>query len=77
MTCFALCGSIQGAELSDEQSVKPGINDNFLAADLDVSQWVERFEREGREVYDHRLKIIETIGIKQGGCAQSDQEKSL
>lgn len=53
-------------DLSEEKSVKPGVNDNFLAADLDVSQWVERFESEGREVYALRNKVIETIGIKPG-----------
>jgi ubiquinone/menaquinone biosynthesis C-methylase UbiE len=53
-------------DLSSEKSVKPGVNDNFLAADLDVSQWVERFESEGREVYALRNKVVETIGIKAG-----------
>lgn len=53
-------------DLSEEKSVKPGVNDNFLAADLDVSQWVERFETEGREVYALRHKVVETIGIKPG-----------
>ena len=47
---LAMAGTISAQEFAEEQSVKPGVNDNFLATDLDVSQWVERFEREGREV---------------------------
>ena len=53
-------------ELTEEKSVKPGVNYNFLAAYLDVSQWVERFEREGREVYDHRMAVLKAIDLKPG-----------
>lgn len=49
---------------AQEQSVKPGINDSFQ--DPNASQYVERFEREGREVYDQRDKIIEACEIKPG-----------
>ena len=49
---------------AQEKSVRPGINDSFK--DADVSQFVERFEREGREVYDHRHRIIEACDIKPG-----------
>ncbi len=58
--------TLPGQELTEEKNVKPGINDNFLAADLDVSQWVERFESEGREVYDHRMEVLKAIGLKPG-----------
>lgn len=49
-----------------EESVNPGINANYLAPDLDPSKWVERFEREGREVYDHRSRIVETLDLRPG-----------
>lgn len=49
-----------------EASVKPGINESFLRDDVDVERWVERFEREGREVYDHRHEIMEAAGVKEG-----------
>ncbi len=49
-----------------DQSVKPGINKSFLDPKLEVNAWVERFEREGREVFDHRAKIVERAGIKAG-----------
>ena len=38
----------------DEQSVRPGVNAEYIKPDLQVEQWVERFEREGREIYTKR-----------------------
>ena len=49
-----------------DKSVNSGINKNFLDPKLKVGAWVERFEREGREVFDHRAKIVERAGIKPG-----------
>jgi len=39
-------------------SVRPGINADYLKPDLNASNWVERFEREGREIYDQRREIL-------------------
>lgn len=47
-------------------SVKPGINADFLKPDLDPTTWVERFEKEGREVYDQRHRIVSAMGLKPG-----------
>ena len=49
-----------------EKSVKPGINTEYLKPDLNVSNWVERFEKEGREIYDHREKIVAAAKIRAG-----------
>ena len=49
-----------------ESSVKPGVNSEFLKPDLQVTQWVERFEREGREIYDQREAIAKTLGLRRG-----------
>lgn len=54
------------ASPSTETSVKPGINQEYLKQDLDVTQWVERFEREGREIYDHKEKIVAAARIRPG-----------
>lgn len=51
-----------------EQSVKPGVNTEYLKPDLDVENWVERFEREGREIYDNREKIVAAAGIRPGAA---------
>ena len=49
-----------------EKSVKPNINSEYLSPDLKVSQWVERFEREGREVFDRRREIVAAAKIRPG-----------
>jgi len=49
---------------SQEESVNPGINENFI--DPDPGSFVERFETEGREVYDNRHLIVEKLGLSPG-----------
>ncbi|MGZ8940413.1 MAG: class I SAM-dependent methyltransferase [Limisphaerales bacterium] len=49
-----------------ESSAKPGVNTEYLKPDLNASNWVERFEREGREVYDHRHEIVAAARIRPG-----------
>ncbi len=56
--------AFSSAVQAQEESVNPGINDSFR--DPNVPQYVERFEKEGREVYDQREKIIATAGVKPG-----------
>jgi predicted methyltransferase len=51
---------------ASEPSAKPGINTEYLKPDLDVTNWVERFEREGREIYDQRHEILAAARIKPG-----------
>lgn len=58
LVCLSLSATAQ------ETSVRPGINDTFKESD--VSQFVERFEREGREVYDQRTRIMEACELKPG-----------
>jgi SAM-dependent methyltransferase len=47
-------------------SVAPGINTEYLKPNLDVTQWVERFEREGREIFEHRERIVRESGVRPG-----------
>lgn len=49
---------------AQNRSVKPGINDSFQAPQ--VEEFVERFEKEGREVYDFREKIIAAAKVQPG-----------
>lgn len=51
---------------AQDKSVNPGINESYLDPNLSAIKWVERFEREGREVYDNREAIVEAIGIRNG-----------
>lgn len=52
------------ATLAQDKSVKPGINQSFENAN--VPEFVERFEKEGRDVYDNRKKIVDACEIEPG-----------
>jgi acetyl esterase/lipase len=50
--------------LAQEKSVRPGINQPFEKPD--VPNFIERFEREGRDIYDRREAIVKACGIRPG-----------
>ncbi|MCA8944091.1 MAG: methyltransferase domain-containing protein [Planctomycetes bacterium] len=52
--------------LDGEASVKPGINERFLAEDLDVDAFVKRFELESREVFERRDEILDACRLDPG-----------
>lgn len=54
MGCIALAGE------------RADLNRSFKDPNLDATQWIERFEREGREVYDERERIVAAAGLKPG-----------
>lgn len=64
--CKTGAGSNQTSAAPAEASAKPGINAEYLKPDLNVTNWVERFEREGREIYDHREAIVAAARLKPG-----------
>ncbi len=47
-----------------EPSVHPGANDQYFERDLSV--WQARFERAGREIYDHRNAILDHMQLTPG-----------
>lgn len=49
---------------AQEQSVRPGINRHYENPRFD--EWMARFERPGREVYDKRHQIIAAMRIEAG-----------
>lgn len=51
-----------------ETSVKPGINADYLNPDLNVTNWVERFEREGREIFEQRQAILTAARVRPGSA---------
>jgi ubiquinone/menaquinone biosynthesis C-methylase UbiE len=52
------------AAAAQEQSVRPGINRYFM--DPEWQQWVNTFERPGREVYDKRHAIVAASRVSPG-----------
>ncbi len=51
---------------SGTTSVRPGINQNFLDPQLDVQQWLDRFETESREVFHARHDVVAACGLEPG-----------
>ena len=50
--------------LGQQTSVKPDINEPF--ENRDVDSYIERFERDGREVFDKREQIVQACFLKEG-----------
>ena len=50
----------------EEASVKPGINESFLSDDLEVGDFISRFEVETRDVAAARDAIINALGLRKG-----------
>ncbi len=48
------------------QSVKPGINKDFLDPALDPQKFIERFETESREIFTERAAVAAMVGLKPG-----------
>lgn len=53
-------------EKASPAAPKPGLNDNFLNPQLDVSEWLQRFEIESREVYGARERVLSACEVKPG-----------
>ena len=54
------------ATQTERTPVPEGINDNFLSAEVDPSEWKTRWEAESREVCANRDAIVDSIGIAAG-----------
>ena len=54
------------AQVEAPESVRPGINKNYLEEDLKVDDWKKRFEVESREVFSERAEVMKACGLKPG-----------
>jgi len=63
---LACSNSAEGPSKPVEVSVRPGVNQRFLAEDLDVEQFIEVFEGESREVFVQREHIVKALGVSSG-----------
>jgi predicted methyltransferase len=50
---------------AQDKSVAPGINDRFMEG-RNYGEFVDQFEREGREIFDKRHEILKAVGLKPG-----------
>ena len=65
--CLALWVALPAwADAPDEPSVRPGVNEHFLAEDLDVERFSEIFEGESREIYTARREIVRQLELEPG-----------
>lgn len=49
-----------------QQTITPTAKDLNKSFDTDVAKWTQRFEHEGRAIYDKRLAILDTMALKPG-----------
>lgn len=49
---------------AQDKSINPGINKSFDTPN--VPEFVERFEKEGRDVFDNRKEVVAALGLKAG-----------
>lgn len=75
-TAPAVAAETAGAEQQDpaapsgnlpaDAAAKPELNAEFASPDLDVDQWVKRFELESREIYGGRKEILKHLALAPG-----------
>ena len=49
-----------------QQAITQKAKDQNKSFDADVAQWVERFEHEGRAIYDQRFAILDAMELEPG-----------
>ena len=65
LVLLACCCLLPSTLSAQQNSVKPGINDKFNnLSDEDLSSFVERFESEGREIFDMRKDIVDACKLR-------------
>ena len=62
------CGLSPDARLDapSEAPVREGLNDRFLDPELQVDEWMQRFEVESREIAAQRAVIVGLMGLQSG-----------
>ncbi|MEX1026775.1 MAG: class I SAM-dependent methyltransferase [Candidatus Paceibacterota bacterium] len=76
LIALMICGLVSGlpvraqetetAAARSEATVPEGINEGFKDPQLNVDQWLERFEVESREVYAARDAVLQACDIQEG-----------
>ena len=51
---------------AQQPAITPTAKELNKSFDADASQWTERFEHEGRAIYDKRIEILDAMNLKPG-----------
>jgi predicted methyltransferase len=49
-----------------QATITPTAKELNKSFDADASKWTERFEHEGRAIYDKRMEVLDAMGLKPG-----------
>jgi ubiquinone/menaquinone biosynthesis C-methylase UbiE len=52
--------------VAQQPTITPTAKELNKSFDADASQWQQRFEHEGRAIYDKRVQILDEMGLKPG-----------
>jgi len=66
MLVFGLIVTSAMTQAVAQQTITPTAKELNKSFDTDMAQWAERFEHEGRAVYDKRFEILDAMGLKPG-----------
>jgi ubiquinone/menaquinone biosynthesis C-methylase UbiE len=55
-----------GGSAAAQQTITPKAKELNKDFDADASQWIDRFEHEGRAIYDKRYEILDAMHLKPG-----------
>ena len=61
-----LCAGAATWALAQQSTITPTAKELNKSFDADASQWTERFEHEGRAIYDKRFEILDAMNLKPG-----------
>lgn len=64
--CVASCTAPKDNAGNASTQIPADINDRFKDPDLDVDEWMDRFEVESREIYAHRRDVVEALKLEPG-----------
>ena len=64
----AAAAAVVGASIAHAQqsTITPTARELNKSFDADIKQWTERFEHEGRAIYDRRYDILDELSLKPG-----------
>ncbi|HUJ51620.1 MAG TPA: methyltransferase domain-containing protein, partial [Bryobacteraceae bacterium] len=61
-----LCAGAATWAVAQQATITPTAKELNKSFDADASQWTERFEHEGRAIYDKRFAILDAMNLKPG-----------